>query len=976
MKKILFTFLLTLGLLFAYDAVGGGTGLGYNCSDCTDALNDNSNCSVEVQLATTIADNPGTCINNPANFSNKTFNCLGNTIDGDDSVNSYGIVLMGGFTVVNHNSTIKNCRITDFERGIWLHLSANNTLDSDIVESNLYGVYLSYTLNNSLIYTTAAYNEYAGIRLDTSSHNNISGNNIYGGKDGIVSVSSFNNEFSYNQIYDNNGDGFYLSSSSNNNSFISNEVVYNNGNGFNLLVASDNTFNFNNVSKNGQNGFYADSASTRNTLDSNVFCKNNQNHNFYYDVLDSDSNFFNNTTCNSSQPAGLCNNSCSYCYNILGGGICEVGSPQIADCTCLNEALDDNSNCYNEVRLIGSISNNPGRCVDNPRYFVNKTLNCLGNTIDGNGLERGIFLSEKTGDTIKNCIIQEFEEGIHGEKLNNTVFQDISTVNNSGRSIFGTCTNGYGIFLVESNNITLRNINASSNHGGRGSLLACSGIGVYLNISDGLLTNNITATYNTGGTATKFGGGGMGIVLEGSRNTKLMSITASSNSGGGGTFSGSGIGLGIMNSDGIYLNHIDANNNMPGSKPSESSYGIYIFSSYNITLLSGNTNSNRQGVSIDSSANLAISSLNASSNRYGIRLFSSENNSIIRSQALDNYYHGIYIDSNSINNTFRSNRFCNNNLTGGDYYDVYDEDSNIFELNTCNTSSPVGLCTYSCTFVLPSQPSGGKEKRHKLVIDYIEDQYAKVGETKNITVFVENRGSYRENDVMLSAVCPESFSCGNASLGTIGTWDIKNGTISITGTVPGRYLLKAEARNDNAYAYQEFYFTVLPECMKNNDCDSDRSCKDNKCVPIECDCGYVQDHACITYECCADSDCDETSKCIEHKCVPIECDCGYVQDHACITYECCADSDCRQGLVCTSDHKCVKVDTEKEETTKEQPPTEEPAITEERSAAAEEKPPEKTDGRWFDILLLMLIIGVIIAVGVAVYYFLLRLRRR
>ena len=68
-----------------------------------------------MKLTADITNHTGICINNPANFSNKIFDCQGNTIDGDDSGSDYGIYLNG-----KSGNMIKNCVVTHFTYGIYL----------------------------------------------------------------------------------------------------------------------------------------------------------------------------------------------------------------------------------------------------------------------------------------------------------------------------------------------------------------------------------------------------------------------------------------------------------------------------------------------------------------------------------------------------------------------------------------------------------------------------------------------------------------------------------------------------------------------------------------------------------------------------------------------------------------------------------------------------------------------------------------
>jgi parallel beta-helix repeat protein len=146
----------------------------------------------------------------------------------------------------------------------------------------------------------------------------------------------------------------------------------------------------------------------------------------------------------------------------------------------------------------------------------------------------------------------------------------------------------------------------------------------------------------------------------------------------------------------------------------------------------------------------------------------------------------------------------------------------------------------------PSGGGGGGGGEHDLYISSIDHQYAKMGETKNVLIIVENTGDYTETNVKLTLVCPASFSCGNATLGSIGEGKEKNATISIKGTIVGDYTLKAEARSDDAYAYREFYFTVQPECERNSDCANDEKCSNGVCVELSCGEGYtIKDHSCV-----------------------------------------------------------------------------------------------------------------------------------
>ncbi|MEM4318724.1 MAG: NosD domain-containing protein [Candidatus Pacearchaeota archaeon] len=181
-----------------------------SCEDCTNALI-NSSCT-EVKLTADISNFVGTCINNPPGFNNKTFDCQGHTIDGDDSEEEdYGIYLY------NQNNTIKNCVITDFYYGIYLQASSNNILTNNTARSNNYGIDLYFSSNNILINNTANFNNGYGIFLQESQNNflvyNIISLNYMGGiylySSGLLLGSDTKNNNIYNNFFNNtNNFGF------------------------------------------------------------------------------------------------------------------------------------------------------------------------------------------------------------------------------------------------------------------------------------------------------------------------------------------------------------------------------------------------------------------------------------------------------------------------------------------------------------------------------------------------------------------------------------------------------------------------------------------------------------------------------------------------------------------------------------------------------------------------------------------------
>jgi len=150
-----------------------------SCEECNIQLNDPA-CST-VKLTADISNHPGTCIDNPPAFNNRTFDCQGHTIDGDGSGDfldpTYGIYLNG-----KSGNIIKNCVVTNFYYGIYLRNSSNNALTNNTANYNTdwlletgYGIYLRNSSDNVLTNNTANYND-DGIHLSYSSNNNLTFN--------------------------------------------------------------------------------------------------------------------------------------------------------------------------------------------------------------------------------------------------------------------------------------------------------------------------------------------------------------------------------------------------------------------------------------------------------------------------------------------------------------------------------------------------------------------------------------------------------------------------------------------------------------------------------------------------------------------------------------------------------------------------------------------------------------------------------
>ncbi|PKM92166.1 MAG: hypothetical protein CVU81_01925 [Euryarchaeota archaeon HGW-Euryarchaeota-1] len=209
-----------------------------NCSECEEKLN-SSLCQIVYLTNNTTATE--TCINNPANFNNKTFDCQGHTIIGEGA--GFGITLEN-----KTNNTIMNCIISNFSIGIFLQNSSNNFLINNTAYSNLFdGVHLTNSSNNNVLTNNTANSNLAGIELSYSSDNNTLTNNTanQNNQSGINLDNSSNNTLENNTANSNNQTGIYLVDSSSNNltfnTFCSNMWDINNTETSNTNNGTNNT---------------------------------------------------------------------------------------------------------------------------------------------------------------------------------------------------------------------------------------------------------------------------------------------------------------------------------------------------------------------------------------------------------------------------------------------------------------------------------------------------------------------------------------------------------------------------------------------------------------------------------------------------------------------------------------------------------------------------------------------------------------
>ena len=307
------------------------------------------------------------------------------------------------------------------------------------------------------------------------------------------------------------------------------------------------------------------------------------------------------------------------------------------------------------------------------------TLNCLdenGNQLDPSNAEvgqryRGKVCIEyeevESGLTRQVCgdLNARFESGVSGATPTPTPspITEPTTISSPGYYVLQNDLNSNDTCIT----ITSGGSNSTLDCNGRTITGSGSGYGIYLNSTTGVTIKNcIVRNFS------------FGIYLDSSSNNTLTSNTANSNT-----------------QHGILIEFSSNNNTLTSNTASSNTYGIELYSSSNNnTITSNNASSNTYGIFLHSSLYNIVISNTANSNSIGILLFRiSTNNTIASNTVRLNRQHGIVLDDYSNNNLLDDNIACNNNQSGGSYYDLYcnnvaiSSGDSIFDTNSgCNVT--------------------------------------------------------------------------------------------------------------------------------------------------------------------------------------------------------------------------------------------------------------------------------------------------
>jgi len=161
---------------------------------------------------------------------------------------------------------------------------------------------------------------------------------------------------------------------------------------------------------------------------------------------------------------------------------------------------------YSVVKLTADITDQSGTCIE---FNTNNTeFDCQGHMIDGDssGIDHGIYIGDfnNTGggsnNTVKNCVVTQFSEGIRVYSDNNTLYNN--TISNNKKGIYigvsnynilisnNVSSNSHmGIHIHDSSNNTIINNTASNN---------AKGIYLYYSCNYNTLINNTASNNNVG----------------------------------------------------------------------------------------------------------------------------------------------------------------------------------------------------------------------------------------------------------------------------------------------------------------------------------------------------------------------------------------------------------------------------------------------------------------------------------------------
>ena len=584
-----------------------------------------------------------------------------------------------GIRMITSNSNVlRNNRGTSSnDTGIELGTSSNlNELTNNTaVSTNNSGIAIISSSENNVFVTNNATSTIGfGFVLNSSNYNTLTSNNMNSTtRFGIIISNSQHNVFTTNIFRSLNGTGLSITEASTNNTFGRNTIQSSIRNAVEIEASFTNIFNNNslitdsgsaiNLSSSGNtNAFYNTTLQTNSTwiLADGSSAANNMT-NTLFDAPSSNLRFARNVTILTGTSANLSNLNLTFNRVFVNASVLSFlntsaeillrsigfANPQptidvndngtfsfcqTSTCTETGFAAsiftfnvtsftsyssEDTPGCgllNNSITLSSNLASN-GTCLTVNNNSI--TINCIGFNITGNTLGVGINATGKSGIRIIDCNIRNFSNNILFNLVNNSIINNVSSLNSSQKSIslfnirnsivsnsIGNASNNNGIYLAEGYNNTVENFTGISQND--------AGISVDRE-ENSTLRNNVGISYFT-----------TGITISSTNGSVIINNTGTSETD-------FGIAIGILRS--VFRNNKGTSN---------SSNGIRLANANNNTL------DNNTGVSIS---------------RFGIQFANAENNTITNNNATSTTGTAFYVDVSS-NNTFVNNIIRSTSGTG------------------------------------------------------------------------------------------------------------------------------------------------------------------------------------------------------------------------------------------------------------------------------------------------------------------------
>ena len=641
-------------------------------------------------LLSNVSITGSTCFNVTA--ENVTLECRGFSMTGNNASGTYGI------STNQFNTTIRNCRVSNFSTAIYFNTADNGTVSNTTASTTRsggygiylynganyntianstgtstsgYGIYLLTSSNNTIANSTGTSTSNRGIYLQSSSGNNITnstGTSTSGYGYGIDLYSSSNNTISNSTFTSTSGYGIELAFSSNNN--ITNSTGTSTS-GYGIYVYSSSNNTITGSSFTGATDIYLSISSISqcsNTIADNTGTGGKPI--LYYNNSPATVSGIDVSTiilCNASH-SGITNS------NATSGGI-KIFYSNYSNITNANAT----SNTSIGIRLQSSSSNN------------------IANSTGTSNSDFGIVLDSSSNNTISNST------GASNSYIGIWLF--LSSNNTITNSTF-TSNSYIGIDLQSSSNNNIANSTFTS----------ASGTGIYISYSSSNTITNSTGTSNTS----------IGIYLDSSSNNTITNSTATSTSGYG-----------------IYLDEISNYNTIANSTgTSTSGTGIYTGSSSynNFTNISAISNTGRGFEIYYGTGNNVANSTISSGSDYALYNYYYSTNSFLQNTITGASW--VYCltngAGNTLNDSFRGNTYYFVNGTGSWVtYDIVDLDNNSYadagSSLPFNSSTVGGNFSGSCSDWHPYIQIAAYGNASNISATGLSDLVATIANTSNFT---------------------------------------------------------------------------------------------------------------------------------------------------------------------------------------------------------------------------------------------------